>query len=368
MQRYPCLVLAIAISHSLPAQTTGKTEVLPASMATTEGLGGTPYPFGIGKACRFQTLYESVNERGPTQIVTELRMRGDWVNPTYSQKAKGYANMGISMSHSDRGFATVSSTFSWNRGLDETGVFTIKKVLFPAQASSKTGPRPFNIKFKLDRPFIHRPAAGNLLVEYYILEQPAGDYRLDSGLHCLSPSASFGKRDSSCYWTRKTSTGTEQAYLRLKSNVSIKLGSHIDWTLEDAPPNTPALFMIGNDPKYARWGALPVPIPLNAFGAPGCYLNTDILLVTTALSNSSGTAVASIKIPDNYAFLHQYLHSQALAPQYAANRMGLVFSLGHKAEICGPVTDTRIMAIGDLKAETGSILYGDAPVLQLVYQ
>ena len=361
-------LLVLALLHPLPAQTSSKTEVLPASMENSEGLGGTPYPFGVSKPCRYQTLYESVKERGPTRIITELRLRGDWVNATYTQKAKAWANMAIAMSHSDRGFSTVSSTFSWNRGLDQTGVFKIKKVAFPPQGASKTGPRPFNISLPLDRPFIHRPTAGNLLVEYIILDQPAGDYRLDSGLHCLSPSAGFGKRDASCYWTRKTSTGTEKAYLRLSSNVSIKLGNQVDWTLEDAPPNTPALFMIGNDPKYARWGAFSVPIPLMAFGATGCYLNTDLMLSTVAVSNASGTAVASFKIPGNYAYLGQYLHSQALAPQYAANRMGLVFSLGHKAKICGPVTATRIMAIGDLKTERGSILYGDAPIIQLVYQ
>lgn len=362
------LLLFLPISHPLKAQTSGKTEVFPASMEKTEGLGGTPHPFGLSRPVRYQTLYESVKERGPTRIVRQIRFRGDWVSPTYSQSLKQYADMGISISHSNRGFSTVSSTFALNRGLDETAVFKIQKKSFLKQDASKTGPRPFNLVFPLDRPFIHRPTAGNLLIEFYILSQPSGDYRLDSGLHCLSPSSSFGKMDSTCHWTRKTSTGTEKAYLRLSSNLSIKLGNRVDWKLEDAPPNTPALFFIGSDPRYARWGAFKVPIPLVSFGAPGCYLNTDILLSTVAVSNSSGTAVATFSIPGNYAYLNEHLHMQALAPEFSANKMGLLFSLGHKSQICGPVTATRIMSIGDLKAEKGSILYGDAPVLQLVYQ
>lgn len=363
------LILPVLHLHgAIQAQGALKTEVYPTSMTTREGLGGTPFPFGLGKPCRMQTLYETVEERGPTRIVREIRLRPDWVNPTYTQKAKAWANMGISMSHSSRGFATISSTFSRNRGLDETGVFKVQKVALPGQVTSKVGPKPFNIVFKLDHPFIHRPAAGNLLVEYYILSQPSGNYRLDSSLHCMSVSADFGKRDSSCHWNRKTSTGTEKVWLRLKSNLSLKLGNTVTWTLEDAPPKTPTVFFLGNDPKVARWGVLPVPIDLHPFGATGCYLNTDILLANVGLSDSKGVAVASFTIPTNYAWINQFLHVQAFVPRFSANKMGLVFSLGHKAQICGPITATRLLAIGDLKSQKGSVLYGDAPVLELVYQ
>ncbi len=368
MRRFFTFLPGLLLLAPLPSQTTGKTEILPASMSKTEGLGGTPFPFGLGKPCRMQTLYESVQERGPTRIVKEFRLRPDWINPNYTQKAKAWANMGIFMSHSNRGFSTVSSIFGLNRGPDMTSVFKIKKVAFPAQTKSASGPKPFNLVFKLDRPFIHKPTKGNLLVEYVILSQPKGDYRLDSSLHCLSPRASFGKRGASCYWTKKTSQGTEKVYLRLKSNISIKLGNKVSWTLEGVPPKSAALFFLGNDPRYARWGAIPVPIDLGPFGAPGCFINTDILMATIATSNAGGTAVSSFEIPSNYAYLNQFLHSQALVPQFSANKMGLVFSLGEKAQICGPITATRVLAIGDVNASKGSVLYGDAPVLQLIYQ
>ncbi|MEZ5988840.1 MAG: hypothetical protein R3F30_06900 [Planctomycetota bacterium] len=357
------LLALSALAALLPAQT---SSVLPPSFAQTEGLGGTSYPFGVGKEVREQLLYETLDPKAAVRGVTEIAMRPDWRGSTYTQGAKAWCHVWVYASHSARGFATMSTTFTANQGPDMAAVIEDRKVALPAQTASATGPLPFNIRLKLDRPFLYRPAIGNLLLEVIVGSQPAGDYRLDSTLHCESRSLDFGARDAACAWPDRTQSPAVPRYPKLDTNLSLKAGGYVDWLLSEAPPSVPALVIMGQDPRYANWGGLKVPVALGAFGAPGCYLNTDLFFATTIPVDAKGSGVGRLPIPLGYALIQEWLHAQAVVFDWAANKMGLVFTLGRKAEVCGPVFATRLVSVGDLEAKTGSLLAGEAPVLELV--
>lgn len=111
-------------------------------------------------------------------------------------------------------------------------------------------------------------------------------------------------------------------------------GNSYNVLLENAPPATPAILMIGGSDKY--WGQLPLPLPMAAFGAnPSCqWLASPDLYVLTS-TDATGTALQSIAVPNLYWFESAFIrHQWLLIDQNApANPAGLVTTDGLRVRL-----------------------------------
>lgn len=94
------------------------------------------------------------------------------------------------------------------------------------------------------------------------------------------------------------------------------------FTAQVSAPPGPAVLALGF--SYTSFGGVaPLPMPLDAWGLPGCMLYTDIaaLLPMTA---TSGNAQASLMIPDTPALTGRLFLCQAFCAAPGANPAGLV--------------------------------------------
>ena len=69
--------------------------------------------------------------------------------------------------------------------------------------------------------------------------------------------------------------------------------------LLDAPPGAPALLMVGI--SNAAWGAVPLPLDLGAFGAPGCSLQASVEVLMATLVDPFGEARFVVAVPNDPA-------------------------------------------------------------------
>ncbi len=355
---------AALLAAAQPAAQT-KSLIYPYSFAHTEGIGGTSIPFGLSAPVRLQTVYQPWAVDQVPRTIVELALRPDWSAQTGRDTipAKAWVHLAIYMGHARLPYDRVQPDFGLNRGADLIAVFKEKAVALPAQGKLAAGPRPFAVRFKLDRPFVHVQTKGPLLIEYVVTRQPAGDYRLDSTLVCRSSAADFGKLGLAC-----VVSGTGKP-LQLGNGPSFMVGGKMDWRLSGAPPEAVCVFVLGSHEPPGKALGLPTPAHLGPYGAPGCYLNTDWLVVTGRIASKLGTAGFTFPIPKGRDFWHRWFYCQAVAADVKANRLGFVTSLGRKVRSCGPIRTARVFAVGDVtKQKTGVVQIGAAPIIELVWR
>ncbi len=358
----PVLLFAAGLPPRVPAQ--GGSLVYPKEFRGQEGIGGTSIPFGLSGPVRLQTLYQSWVVDQVPRTITSLAIRPDW-SPVKGQdviRGKQWVHLQIYMSHSRKTFDTVSSDFGLNRGKDAVMVFKEKAVALPTQGRLTQGPRPFGLVFKLDTPFVHVQTKGPLLIEYVITRQPAGDYRLDTTLTCRSVAADFGRRGPRCVLS------SSKKPLLLGNGPSFMVGQRMDWRLSGAEAEAVCVFTLGSHEPPGKALGLPTPLDLGKWGGTDCYINTDWLFVTGRVASAAGTAGFTFPIPKGREFWRRWFYCQALTVDVKANKLGFVTSLGRKVRSCGPIRTARIFRIGDLKARTGTVQVGAAPVVSLTWK
>jgi len=95
--------------------------------------------------------------------------------------------------------------------------------------------------------------------------------------------------------------------------------------LEVNPVLTTAPVLVALGLSKTKWGALTLPLPLAAFGAPTCSLYTSPDLFFVA-ANTAGTARLALPIPNLASLGGAKIYNQALVVDPGANALHLVFS------------------------------------------
>ena len=336
----------------LPGQSPA-TLVLPPALAGREGSSFTNFPFGRGTPFRLQEIYWRPCFPGkPREIVlTRIAFRAEGGS---KNQPKPFVSLSLFLSSTPRPFGAPSKVFQENRGKDWTLVYT-GIVHLPSTPGKR--PNPFDIAFPLEVPFTYATEREGLLLEIEVAKQPKGDYPLDSPYRCTSRRSPFGN-NSSC----RTAAGKP---LLLSANSSIKLGGNLVLTLSQAPPHATALAFLGvRDQGKFFQGTLP--LDLSPYGAPYCSLLVAPLLAKAGQTNKAGTASFNFPLPmEGFEIVGKDLLAQALVGDQVANQLGLVFSSGLKARVCGPQPVGRIFSPGTVKALQGWIQMGSAHILQL---
>jgi hypothetical protein len=76
----------------------------------------------------------------------------------------------------------------------------------------------------------------------------------------------------------------------------------------------------------SRLLGLPLPVPLDVIGAPGCFLQTTMGVIVPGLADGSGRAEWSV--PMNFSDRFSIMDAQGLVLDAAANALGATFSNG----------------------------------------
>ena len=340
--------------------------VFPGNFKSVEGAASTAIPFGLSNQVRLQAVYHSPPPKGQrSAMLREIAIRPDGnAGSGYARKQwiSLFAYVGLCPHEYDR----VSKNFDENRATALTQIFggAQQKLSLPAMPPLKVAqPRPFAIRFKLPKPWIHRHYDdGYLLLELVIMLQPKGTYLLDTPFICSSKGTPFGKSTAACAFANK-------AKPKLAKSGSFKLGGQAVWTLSNTPPKSIALFVFGLSKTGPFWDGK-LPYDMTKWGAPGCFALIDWFQLYPVATNDRGTASVSLPIPQNRLFFGWTYRCQTLTLAPAANLLGVVWGDGLEASVCGPVQCSQIVAFaktGIDKVKTGTVQIGTAPIIELTY-
>jgi hypothetical protein len=342
----PALAVGSLLAATAAAQS---TLVLPVSHRAAEGASFTGFPFGRSAPMRVQTVYA---ERLPPGLVTfsALALRGDQGTAAAAKPA----DVEIALSHYTGSLAGLATTFAANRGQDHATYFSARTVTLPALASG-AGPRPFDVRFQLDRPFVFDPGAGALLVELVVSDQAPGGYAVDACWLCTSAQASFG--GPAC------GAGGGKTLKADSATTQVTWGRPLVLRVFDGAPANVSLLFLGTR-EGGSWLGFTLPFDLSGAGAAGCWLSTDPMVVLAATADSAGSATFTFPVPAEPLLLGAWFRFQGSSWAPTANPLGLVFSSGHKVQVCGWEHVARLYQT-NVTAPDGQKDLGLAPVLEL---
>lgn len=378
----------------LVAMTVAQNITVPSSLDGVEGGGGTSIPFGSNQACRIQCIYdmEELPWTGP-RVITGLRLRAD-LSPLTGTPAKGFLDVSVLMSTTDKSSAGASATFANNRGTDATWVMVHQLIQLPAQPalpSTATGPRPANIPLVFQVPWAYGltpaigglPAPSHLLVEIHIHSQPSGIYRVDNLSGCIAPQNAFGLVGPLC-----APAGGVNA--TLGADPSMLAGNTFSWQVDNGPPSMPFILALNLSNTGGLGGnpAWPLPYPMFdpsnpslpspalaglGWPAPDCYLNIDPAASLGGTLDAAGHGVVAGLLPPGRQFLGTALYAQAIVFAPTANPLRFITSRGFASTVCGPLGSARIYAFynGSItppppEPTTGLLQYGAGFVFEVM--
>lgn len=355
----PTLIAFSFLATALDAQNT-----IPSVMNGVEGGGGTNIPFGGSQACRYQVVYdaEELPWTGP-YVINGIRIRPDFNNGA-AAPAKGFLDISVLVSTTDKNSATASSNFDENYGTDATWVIENSVIQLPAQPliSSGSGPRPANIDLPFANPWIYGltpstqslPAPDNLLIEVHIHSQPSGSYRVDNLSSCTAPTSEFGNAGPACSFTGN-------GPVLLTGDVSMLAGANYTWRVDDAPPMAPYLVAL-NLTDQGTGLTLPYPLfdladptqpsPLLAAGgiqwsAPDCWLNVETAGSYAGVTDANGSGTVTAGLPPGREFVGTTFYAQAIVYAQTVNPLQLITSKGRQTTVCGPLGVARVFKFYD---------------------
>lgn len=343
----------------LPAQA-----IVPSSLTGVEGGSGTSIPFGSNQACRYQCLYDAaeLGWSGP-RMISGISIRADNGSPStpgLAMNAKGYVELSVLLSTTEVASQGMNAAFEANRGRDAQWVLLNERIMLPAQPATTPGPRVANIDLNFPAPWFYgltpmrpnQPAPANLLVELWIVQQPAGAYRIDNLSSCQAVAADFGNQDAACIVPGMAQGPT------LTTSSSMVAGGAFSWTLSNAPANALFLLAVNGTNQGGLFGQPAMALPFALFDpnnpaapppqlaalrwpAPGCWMNIDPVATFLGVADATGTGTVQTTIPAGRQYVGTTWYGQALAIAPTANQLGLVTTRGRQSTVCGPLGVAR---------------------------
>ena len=111
------------------------------------------------------------------------------------------------------------------------------------------------------------------------------------------------------------------------------VGQSLGLQMDNLPANT-VLALGAFGLSSSTIGSLVLPLPLDSYGMPGCWLVQDLSLMTWLPFTINGTsATSSLAIPGNSAFVGLQMFSQGWAVKIGINPTGIVFSNGLRIRV-----------------------------------
>ena len=157
--------------------------VVPNANAAVEGDSANAWPFSIGSfrpSMRYQQIYDS-GQFSQSGVITEIRFRPD--GSTSSSFAGVNAQVEVYLGYAATTVTAPSSTYADNIGPGYTKV--LDGTLTLSSAATGGPPRDFDIVVDVDNLFTYDPAAGSLLLDIKVFNDPSTTYFDAVGLSSL---------------------------------------------------------------------------------------------------------------------------------------------------------------------------------------
>lgn len=111
------------------------------------------------------------------------------------------------------------------------------------------------------------------------------------------------------------------------------IGHPLRVRLTDAAAKSPCWFTLGGSKTF--WSAIPLPLPLDPLGMPGCALLASPDLSLALATDAVGAATVALPVPGDARLPGARVHLQAWIADAPANAFGLVVSNGATATVGG---------------------------------
>ncbi len=350
-------VLPVLVVLAAPAVA---QRTVPANAAMTEGNSSSYMPFIYDKG-KFQQIVDGASFCKVSAVLREIAMRRDGTRRG-TFVGRTITNYRVNIGHSKHTAATMSNTFGSNWASAKTQIFSGTYNL-PTNPPVQ-GLGPWNIQFKIKKPFVYLRSRGNLIIEW---ETPGNAQRK---AEYLVDSHRAGGAGRYTVFGTGGQFKTNDRHALFSNAASLKPGGSADLRVTGLLNNYPAIATYGF--SNTRYGALRLPFDLNALGAAGNHLYVSIdLALGLPLSKLGGfwNGTLRLPIPNQAALGGLTLYGQAIYVDAASNALGLVFSRAVAMNIAftgsGP---SQIMGTPRSTATTGNFLTRtgtDAPILRL---
>jgi len=354
-------IVFFAVASSLVSSAAAQsTLVLPRVAVVLDGNWQCNWPF-VSRAdtARMQQIIDGKQVATTSARITELAYRRDATNrKSYSAAV---VSILVQMGHGANSAATMSTTFASNRAGAMTTVFSGTYHL-PAQPPVSGGVAPFQLSFKLVKPFFYQRASGSLLIEVSmtnaILEYDVDAHR--GGADGFSQS--FGSSGSM--------RGNTSHLFRAAHPEQIKPGGTLTLEIDNLRFAAPALLLLGT--SNDRIGPLPLPLDLAALGAPSnfLYVSPDSS-APVAISANRGVWGATLitSIPNIATLAGRTLFSQPLYLDAQSNALGIVTGNAISFTFGGKAASMNTVGSRTTNSAAGAFVFGTngqgGPVTQL---
>jgi len=289
------LFMPALAAAGLAAQT--QSRVVPSSATRTDGNAYLVYPFtnppGPNGDARFQLLLSGSAFAKSSAMLTGFAFRVDAYLP-YSYPAATVQNLNVRIGHAKTTPATMSTTFASNWSGPPTTVFSGNYSL-PAQQSTPQPAAPFNIAWKLSRPFAYSRSSGDLLIELEFDATGTRFYTMDATT-VGGNATGFGTSGTFATWQPQRILFGVRSLQALLPGGSVSLSAT---TPALSPLPFFAIMFLGV--SNTSFGPIQLPLDLTRFGAPGNNLYTSMDLVVpvlTKLTHISIDAALTLPIPN----------------------------------------------------------------------
>jgi len=336
--RFP--LAALVLSTLAAAQT--PTYISPKAAATTLGPSNNNIPFSW-TPCAYQQVhsrdsFNNLTAGGINQM--SFRMASGFVNQTGA-----VIDVELFMAESPNDAASASSTFSSNVVKPtEVNVYTRKKLSLPTLPDNSWKITvPFDAKFAFSG-LAHVSWSANVYGNSN--NNTIFTYPLDA----WSPAGFSAAVGTGC----KSANGSANATHTVSGLVINTTASYVGNSFV-AIGGLPALLTIGA--SNTTFGGQPLPLSLASFGAPGCSLYNDWVLLLSGVTQASpsGSVTIMVPIPNDQALIGSVHYSQYLFVEPAANALGVFTSNGRANTIGGPPNVTRIYNLTAPPQTTGTV-------------
>ncbi len=288
-------------------------------------------------------------------IIREIALRADGAS-LQSIPARKFSSLILSIGIAKTTPSTMSTTFAANRGSTMTVLFKGAYSL-PAQNATT---RPFNIVWKLSKPYQYLPKNGDLLLEWEVPITPTkSNYFLDCHKQTVATGAASVFGSGGSFSTPETYALSCPDVSQLKPGGSTQVHAGV-FKVQRA-----AVLCYGF--SKSKYGPLTLPLDLTALGAKGNYLNVSLdLLIPLPLTAGSGgfEGTQKLPIPNDKGLLGLALFAQGIFTDQKANTLGLVFSKGLQLDFARNVLFASLVGHYDYKQSSGWLQKGTGYVMQ----
>ena len=260
--------------------------------------------------------------------------------------------------------STATSNFGNNLGGSSTTVLS-GPISLPAAANQATWPAPWQTAFPFTTPFAYATAPGSALVVdiLQVGNTSTTTWYLEASGPDNGTRAENGGPQSTC----KFSNGNYNSGLGYSTP---KVGGSWSVSYSSILPNAIGVGALGGFGVGGTWGAIPLPVDLAPFGAPGCKWNVSADFTIGLTASASGSASwAAIPIPNNPSLGGGVFYDHAAFLDPLANAWGVVTTWSSKwtvgTGIGAPAATVYATGNTATTATTGSLQKGTVASLQL---